>query len=689
MLTSNIVLFSDGRFIGAILDRNGLRPSRFYVTSDNLMVMASEVGVYDVEPENILKKGRLMPGKMLLVDTDEKRIIEDAEIKARISGARPHGAWWEQIVSLDMLSKGFSQQTIYYNPIQRASDFDESSNILERLWKGDRRLPMFGYTIETIQMLMIPMLKTRKEALGSMGNDAPLACLSKYQPVLYEYFKQLFAQVTNPPIDPFREKIVMSLACPVGPEGNILEPRAELCHRLWLENPVLSLGHLQTLKTTNYSGWSSAVIDITCSSLATDLREEIDRICREAERAAQSHQFLILSDRNIGPDRTAIPALLASGAVHHHLIATRLRSHCALIVETGEAREVHHMCVLLGYGCDAICPYMVFEIAHMLRNEQLIDPEITDAVVYDNYAAAVERGISKVMAKMGISTLQSYKGAQIFEAVGLSKDVIDKCFTGTASRLGGVSFNFILEESLQRHEIAFGEKECDSRILRNPGFFHWRSGGEKHINDPTSIGLLQEATKYDNKNAYQKYVDEAIKSTKDCTLRGQLELAYPETGGIDLSEVEPAANIVKRFATGAMSFGSISKEAHTTLAVAMNRLGGKSNTGEGGENPDRYLNQDPDYNQRSAIKQVASARFGVTSPYLSNADELQIKMAQGAKPGEGGELPGYKVSKEIAATRHSVPGVGLISPPPHHDIYSIEVTNISYLKFYIPHDCQK
>ena len=302
------------------------------------------------------------------------------------------------------------------------------------------------------------------------------------------------------------------------------------------------------------------------------------------------------------------------------------------------------MCVLLGYGTDAICPYMVFEIAHMLRNEQLIDPEITDAVVYENYAAAVERGISKVMAKMGISTLQSYKGAQIFEAVGLSKDVIDKCFTGTASRLGGVGFNIILEESLQRHEIAFGDKECDSRILRNPGFFHWRSGGEKHINDPSSIGLLQEATKYENTNAYQKYVDAASKSIKDCTLRGQLELVYPENGGIDISEVEPAANIVKRFATGAMSFGSISLEAHTTLAMAMNRLGGKSNTGEGGENPDRYLNQDPEFNKRSAIKQVASARFGVTSPYLSNADELQIKMAQGAKPGEGGELPGYKVS---------------------------------------------
>ena len=571
-----------------------------------------------------------------------------------------------------MLSKGFSQQTIYYNPIQRASDFDESSNILERLWKGDRRMPMFGYTIETIQMLMIPMLKTRKEALGSMGNDAPLACLSKYQPVIYEYFKQLFAQVTNPPIDPFREKIVMSLACPIGPEGNILEPKPELCHRLWLENPILSLGDLQTLKTTNYTGWRSCVIDITCSSTATDLGQVIERICLEAEAAAKTHQFIILSDRNIGPDRTAIPAPLASGAVHHHLIATRMRSKCGLIVETGEAREVHHMCVLLGYGTDAVCPYMVFEIAHMLRNEQLIDPEITDAVVYENYAAAVERGISKVMAKMGISTLQSYKGAQIFEAVGLSKEVINRCFTGTASRLGGVGFNIILEESLQRHEIAFGDKECDSRILRNPGFFHWRSGGEKHINDPSSIGLLQEATKYENKNAYQKYVDAAIKSIKDCTLRGQLELTYPEDGGIDISEVEPASNIVKRFCTGAMSFGSISLEAHTTLAMAMNRLGGKSNTGEGGEDPDRYLNQDPEFNKRSAIKQVASARFGVTSPYLSNADELQIKMAQGAKPGEGGELPGYKVSKEIAATRHSVPGVGLISPPPHHDIYSIE-----------------
>jgi len=665
-----LVTFSDGRFVGAILDRNGLRPSRFYVTTDNIMVMASEVGVFDAAPETVLQKGRLMPGKMLLVDTQEKRIIKDEELKSTIAGSRAHGDWWNQHVTLDMLCKGFKQETLFYNPIVRESA-GAGSNILERLWTGDRRMPMFGYTIETIQMLMIPMFKTRKEALGSMGNDAPLACLSTYQPLIYEYFKQLFAQVTNPPIDPFREKIVMSLACPIGPEGNILEPAAEQCHRLWLTNPILSLGDLQALKTTNLRGWRTAVVNLTCSASATCMAEEIDRICQQAEKVAQTHQYIILSDRNIGPDRAPIPALLATGAIHHHLIAKRLRSKCALIVETGEAREVHHMCVLLGFGVDAICPYMVFEIAHMLRNEQLIDPEITDHVVYENYAAAVDRGISKVMAKMGISTLQSYKGAQIFEAVGLSQEVIDKSFCGTASRIGGVNFQVLLEETFQRHELAFGEHECDSRILRNPGFFHWRSGGEKHVNDPASIALLQEATKHENKSAYQKYCDAAMSSIKDCTLRGQLEVAFPETG-IDISEVEPAENIVKRFATGAMSFGSISLEAHTTLAMAMNRMGGKSNTGEGGEDPDRYLNQDPEFNRRSAIKQVASARFGVTSAYLSNADELQIKMAQGAKPGEGGELPGYKVTKDIAKTRHSVPGVGLISPPPHHDIYSIE-----------------
>lgn len=538
-----LVTFSDGRYVGAILDRNGLRPSRFYVTSNNIMVMASEVGVFDAEPDTIIEKGRLMPGKMLLVDTVEQRIIGDQEIKSKIAGSREHGAWWNQHITLDMLSRGFKQETLFYNPIVRDVTHcnGENSNILERLWTGDRRMPMFGYTIETIQMLMVPMFKTRKEALGSMGNDAPLACLSEYQPLIYEYFKQLFAQVTNPPIDPFREKIVMSLACPVGPEANILEPSAAQCHRLWLENPILSLGDLQSIKTTSIMGWKTAVVDMTCSSGATNMAEEIDRICAAVEKAAHGHQFIVLSDRSIGPDRAPIPALLATGAAHHHLISKRLRSKCALIVETGEAREVHHMCVLLGYGVDAICPYMVFEIAHMLRKEQLIDPEITDHVVYENYSAAVERGISKVMAKMGISTLQSYKGAQIFEAVGLSQEVIDKSFCGTASRLGGVTFNILLAETFQRHEIAFGEKECDSRILRNPGFFHWRSGGEKHVNDPASISLLQEATKHENKSAYEKYCDAAMKSIRECTLRGQLEVVFPEKG-IDISEV--SANII-------------------------------------------------------------------------------------------------------------------------------------------------
>ena len=510
-----LVTFSDGRYIGAILDRNGLRPSRFYVTKDKVMVMASEVGVYDAPAESIIQKGRLMPGKMLLVDTVEKRIIEDDEIKTQIATSRPHGEWWRQNVTLDMLRKGFKQETLFYNPIVRATDYaDEAANILERLWTGDRRMPMFGYTIETIQMLMVPMFKTRKEALGSMGNDAPLACLSLYQPLIYDYFKQLFAQVTNPPIDPFREKIVMSLACPIGPEGNMLEPGEGQCHRLWLENPIISLGDLQAIKTTSVRGWRTAVIDITCSVECHSLQDEIAAICGRVERAAATAQFIILSDRNIGPDRLPIPPLLVAGAVHFHLIGCRLRSKVALVVETGEAREVHHMCVLIGYGVDAVCPYMVFEIAHMLRKEQLIDPEITDHVVHENYSAAVDRGISKVMAKMGISTLQSYKGAQIFEAVGLSQEVIDVCFVGTASRLGGVTFAILLEECLQRHIIAFGERECDARILRNPGFFHWRSGGEKHVNDPESIALLQEATKHENKSAYEKYCAAAMASIR-------------------------------------------------------------------------------------------------------------------------------------------------------------------------------
>ena len=433
-----LLTFSDGRYVGAILDRNGLRPSRFYVTKDNTMVMASEVGVFDVDPDQVVQKGRLRPGRMLLVDTKEKTITRDEELKKTIAESRPHSQWGKGLVTLDELRKGHKKAIdTRGRPIirQRTELQEESDTAMERLWNGDRRMPVFGYTVETLQMLMVPMLKTKKEALGSMGNDAPLACLSNMQPLVYEYFKQLFAQVTNPPIDPFREKIVMSLACPIGPEGNILEPNPDQCSRLWLENPILSLTDMEVLKNPDFKNWKSKVIDITYeyNEEPSALQDALDRICNEAENAAESgYQFLILSDRKVSADQVPVSSILASGAVHHHLISTRLRSKCGIILETGEAREVHQICVLVGYGADAICPYMVFEIAQMLRQDGVID--FDDQEAYENYAAAVDRGISKVMAKMGISTMQSYKCAQIFEAVGLAQEVIDKCFKGSHSR---------------------------------------------------------------------------------------------------------------------------------------------------------------------------------------------------------------------------------------------------------------
>ncbi|KAF2365727.1 Glutamate synthase NADH/NADPH small subunit 1, partial [Trinorchestia longiramus] len=671
-----LMTFTDGRYIGAILDRNGLRPSRYYVTKDRVLVMASEVGVYDTEPSNILTKGRLKPGRMLLVDTVEKVLTKDEELKLQIARSRPHSEW---------IKEQFTMQDLYEmheGPLPTAEHQTPATTPTEpfpkegvaRTYEGDRRLPAFGYTLETISMLLLPMVKTEKEALGSMGNDAPLACLSEYQPLMYDYFKQLFAQVTNPPIDPFRERIVMSLACPIGPQANILEPCAEQCHRLFLENPILSLNDLQVLKSTRHRNWRTQVIDITfaASEGPSGLKPAIDRVCEEACAAARGgYQLLVLSDRAMGPDRVAVSSLMALGATHHHLIEQRQRMKVGLILETGEAREVHHMCVLIGYGADAICPYLVFETMATLREEGVLPSDLHDHKIYENYSAAMDRGLSKVMAKMGISTLQSYKGAQIFEAVGISAEAIDKCFKGTPSRLGGASMALIAEEQFERHLLSYGERECDTLTLRNPGFLHWRAGGEKHINDPDSVAHLQEASRSKNESEYAKFKEHTMRSVRECTLRGQLELNTIDSP-IDINEVEPASEIVKRFATGAMSFGSISMEAHSTLAIAMNRVGGKSNTGEGGEDPERYTNQDPNNNRRSAIKQVASGRFGVTASYLANADELQIKMAQGAKPGEGGELPGFKVSEGIAKTRHSVPGVGLISPPPHHDIYSIE-----------------
>lgn len=458
----------------------------------------------------------------------------------------------------------------------------------------DPRLQLFGYTTETINMILIPMIENKKEALGSMGNDAPLACLSRFQPLAYSYFKQLFAQVTNPPIDPFREKIVMSQQCPIGPESNILELSENQTHRIWLDSPVLSVKDTNLLKRSTYRGWKTRVIDITfpCEQGASGYSIGLDRICAEAEEAARDgYQLLVLSDRNANEARCPMSALIALGAVHQHLIETRLRMQVGLIVETGEGREVHHLCVLLGYGADAICPYLVFEVAAALREDGVLPRSLTDDEIYQAYAQAMDTGIAKVMAKMGISTLQSYKGAQIFEAVGIGQEVINRCFKGTQSRIGGVDMELLSLETLERHSITYESNSPDMKILRNPGQYHWRAGGEGHVNDPASVGHLQEAAINNDQSAYERYKQSAMHSIRQCTLRGQFELDKRPENKIDISEVEPAAEIVKRFATGAMSFGSISLEAHTTLAVSMNRIGGKSNTGEGGEDADRYLSE--------------------------------------------------------------------------------------------------
>ncbi|XP_041354050.1 putative glutamate synthase [NADPH] [Gigantopelta aegis] len=663
-----LLTFSDGRYIGAILDRNGLRPSRFYVTDDHFMYMSSEVGVTDRQPSEVIQKGRLKPGRMLLVDTREKIFMKDQVLKSSIARLRPVGTWLKETVSLADLQTSCAGLDLKL-PEVKVSHVPHGGCVEE-----DLRLVMFGYTIEALNLLILPMVQEKKEALGSMGNDSPLACLSHFNPLMFDYFKQLFAQVTNPPIDPFREQIVMSLACPVGPEANILHPSSDQCCRLWLEQPILSLLDMEVIKHSTYRDWKTSVIDIVYPATdgATGLLPAIKSVCREAEEAAvKGFKLIVLSDRKAGQDDLPISSLLAVGAVHHHLIEKKLRMKVGLVIETGEAREVHHICTLLGYGVDAICPYLVFETLSRMREKSLLESPLPDDVIFNNYVAACTRGISKVMAKMGISTLHSYKGAQIFEAVGIASEVIDLCFMGTASRIGGVTFMVLGQESVNRHDIAYRPHDGDNLLATNPGFYHWRDGGEKHMNDPMTIANLQDSAVNNNRDAYAKFAESSTESARHCTLRGQLAFHFIDKP-LDLAEVEEAKEIVKRFCTGAMSFGSISYEAHSALAVAMNRIGGKSNTGEGGENSDRYLNEDPQFNKRSKIKQVASGRFGVTSSYLTHADELQIKMAQGAKPGEGGELPGYKVTKDIAQTRHSIPGVGLISPPPHHDIYSIE-----------------
>tara|TARA_R110002072_G_scaffold13481_1_gene56726 strand:- start:186737 stop:191422 length:4686 start_codon:yes stop_codon:yes gene_type:complete len=676
------ISFTDGHYIGACLDRNGLRPSRFYVTHDDKVIMASEVGVIDVDPANVKTKGRLQPGKMFLVDFEEGRIIADEELKASVAAKRPYKNWLkEQSLHLEELPK------------QETPSIYGQKELLSRM-------QAFGYTTETLQFMLMPMLRESRDPIGSMGNDAALACLSDKPRLPYEYFKQLFAQVTNPPIDSIREDIIMSLECYIGPEGNLLDTTAHQAHRLCVPHPILTNEELSAIRGLDYREWKTETIDITYPRAegAAGLKPAIDRICKQVTQAIHDgYSLVVLSDRNVSADRVPVSSLLVTGAVHHDLVRQELRTRIGLVLESGEAREVHHLCLLTGYGIDAVNPYLAFEALRQSRIDGMLEEKYTDEKIVYTYRKAVAKGMLKVMGKMGISTLASYKGAQIFEAVGLNSEVIEKCFVGTASRIAGVGFDVLAEEGIRRHEIGFPTRETQTLpVLPNDGQFAWRKEGEAHAWNPHTISEIQNAARNGDKNAYKRFSDLVNDhNNKACFLRGLLK--FKQRDSIPLEEVEPASAIVKRFCTGAMSYGSISAEAHETLAVAMNVLGGKSNTGEGGEDYQRFipyeaLNEDHEsvvnslkqfdqeaaerrtneYSKRSYIKQVASGRFGVTSWYLTNASELQIKIAQGAKPGEGGELPGHKVNKIIAATRHSTPGVGLISPPPHHDIYSIE-----------------
>ncbi|MCG6155417.1 glutamate synthase large subunit [Rubinisphaera margarita] len=652
------ISFTDGHYIGAVLDRNGLRPSRYYVTKDDKVIMASEVGVVEVDPDNVKSKGRLQPGKMFLVDFEQGRIIGDDEVKNEIATKRPYQQWLEdQRITLGELPHADIPQ-----------DAQDEDDLL-------RKLQAFGYTTETMNFMLLPMLRQKRDPVGSMGDDTALACLSDKPRMLYDYFKQLFAQVTNPAIDSIREEVIMSLECFIGPEGNLLDSTPEHCHRLAVPHPILTNGELSALKHLDYRHWKTKVIDITYprSEGAAGMKAALDRICQEAVDAInENYSIIILSDRALSADRVAMSSLMATGAVHHHLVKHELRTRLGIVVESGEAREVHHFCLLTGYGADAVNPYMAFAaVQKALRDGDLVG-DWDEVTIVKALRKAVAKGMLKVFAKMGISTLASYKGAQIFEAVGLNGDVVDRCFVGTASRIKGVTLDILAEENLRRHAVGYPERdENQLPVLPNQGLFAWRAAGEKHAWNPYTISKLQEAARSGNREAYFEFAklsDE--EATRNCHLRGLLKIK--EGKSIPLSEVEPASEIVKRFCTGAMSYGSISAESHETLAIAMNRLKGKSNTGEGGEDYNRFEPMPNGDSKRSAIKQIASGRFGVTSWYLTNADELQIKISQGAKPGEGGELPGKKVNKIIAATRHSTPGVGLISPPPHHDIYSIE-----------------
>ena len=650
------IAFTDGTVIGAVLDRNGLRPSRYYVTKDDMVIMASEVGVLDVPPENVLVKERLHPGRIFLVDTAQGRIIDDAEIKAGLAAEHPYGEW-------------LARETIHLDDLPPADYTPPPARESVR-----RRQRAFGYTEEDLRILVGPMAAAGAEPIGSMGTDTALAVLSDRSRLLYDYFKQLFAQVTNPPLDAIREELVTDMGSTLGSERNLLRPEPASCHQIKIDYPILDNDELARLRVASDPAFRSVTLPMLFSPAegAAGLERAMEALCRRASEAvADGHSLIVLSDRGVDGGHAPVPALLATAGVHHHLVREGTRTRCSLIVESGEAREVHHMALLLGYGAGAINPYLAFEtLEDLILDGTLGELDVPAAVRH--YIRACTKGVLKVMSKMGISTLQSYRGAQIFEAVGLNREFVDRYFTWTASRLGGIGIETVAAEVIRRHGHAYPERGRDDDQLDSGGEYQWRRDGEYHLFNPETVFKLQHAARSGQYAIYRDYARLVNdQSRKRATLRGLFALR-PAAEPIPIEEVEPVENIFRRFATGAMSYGSISQEAHETLAIAMNRLGGKSNTGEGGEDPARYT---PDPNgdlRRSAVKQVASGRFGVTSEYLVNADDLQIKMAQGAKPGEGGQLPGFKVYPWIAKVRYSTPGVGLISPPPHHDIYSIE-----------------
>ncbi|MBI1824119.1 MAG: glutamate synthase large subunit [Nitrospirae bacterium] len=644
--------FTDGTLIGATLDRNGLRPARYLVTTDHCAILASETGVLSFKPEEILTKGRLQPGKMFLVDTAQGRIIEDEEIKADIVKRKPYRQWVAaNRISIDELPEPIN----VYQP-----DPDSIK----------KRQKVFGYTFEDLKLLLAPMAINGEEAIGSMGTDTPLAVLSERPQLLFHYFKQLFAQVTNPPIDPIREQLVMSLATNIGPKPNLLGETPEHCRRIKVGQPILTNSDLEKIRSIADGHFKSKTLKIVfpVSSGPDGLEKALEQLCLQSTQAIKSgYNFIILSDRGVNPEWAPIPSLLAISTVHHHLIEESLRAEVGLIVETGEAREVHHFALLMGYGAGTVNPYLAFETLTDMARSGLFPEAVDAATAEGKFIKAINKGLLKIFSKMGISTVQSYCGAQIFEAIGLNTALIDRYFTGTPSRIEGIGLTEIAKETLTKHAAAYFDYSSINDALDMGGNYHYRLQGEQHSWNPETIVKLQEATRTNNANTFHEFSRLANEERHHAmTLRGLMELKT-EQKQIPLEEVEPASEIVRRFATGAMSYGSISKEAHETLAIAMNRLGGKSNTGEGGEDEERF-----DTEKNSAIKQVASARFGVTTNYLIHAKELQIKMAQGAKPGEGGQLPGHKVDEVIAKTRHSIPGVTLISPPPHHDIYSIE-----------------